>query len=541
MASLFQLPIDPPNFTGRDREIKQITDRLATPGQVVGIFAMSGMGGVGKSALAIHVAHQLVKEYPDGQLWLDLRGQSESPLTLKHALRQVLVEGFGMEPGHLPIDLDGLQRQYRSRLAGLRVLVVLDNAQDGAQVQGLLPGAVGCGVLLTSRERLQLAGLSSEQAVPIGVLSKPEALALLGKIGSPLASLEKGGTGNAVKVPLFKGDLGGSSGDLAELSQKLVRLCGYLPLAIQVVGALLQEPETTVAELADEKSRLAKLRVRMPEGKVLVDLDVAASLSLSDRRLRSPEQRVLARVAVLRGEDFGVELAAVLGEMDEAAMQLVLRQLCRFQLLMQEAGRYAFHDLVRLFARGELDGETQQALAVKALGWYNDCANTFDSCLEPKYRRSLAEHWSHVLEQPLEAVEQMLDPIGADWFAIERSNLVDAVTWAQDLSEHHTAVQLAGNLTTFFQRRSLWGDWVTTHKIALESAKVIGETGGITQTMGNLGNVYRLQGKWHDAITCYQESLNTAHRLKDNYGIAQAMGSDVYQAQGKWNEAVDYY
>jgi NB-ARC domain len=190
-ANPYQLPIDPPNFTGRDREIAQITDRLIQPGQVVGIFAMSGMGGVGKSALAIHVAHKLKPQYPDGQLWLDLRGQSESPLTVEDALRKVLVEGFGEEPGHLPVDLDGLQALYRSRFAGRQVLLVLDNARDGLQVQGLLPGAAGCGVLLTSRERLQLRELSPEQAVPIGVRSPEEALELLGKIAR--SPLDKGG------------------------------------------------------------------------------------------------------------------------------------------------------------------------------------------------------------------------------------------------------------------------------------------------------------------------------------------------------------
>jgi len=247
---------------------------------------------------------------------------------------------------------------------------------------------------------------------------------------------------------------------------------------------------------------------------------------------------------VLRGVDFGVELAAVLGEMEETQVQRRLDQLVTLAIVQmsdETVGRYSLHDLMREFGREKL--EREEELAGRALKWYDDNANTFDNYLRPKYRRSIAEGLVSEWEQPLETIESALDAIAMNWFRVEHDNLTEAVNWAQDLGEHNIAVKLTANLGIFFQRRSLWNDWVTTNQVALKSARAIGDQHGIAQTMNNLGSVYQAQGKWDDAIDCYQQSLETKRAIGDQHGITQTMNNlgSVYQAQGKWDDAIDCF
>ncbi len=541
-----QIPADDPNFTGRSTQTEQIEAILKSDRPTALISAVSGMGGVGKSVLARHVGNRLKETFPDGQLYVDLLGQSESPRDPEQVLRDFLVTGFGLAAETLAAEsLATLQQRFYDELEGKRILVVLDNAKDAAQVKPLLAQKAGCGTIVTSREKLaDLPGVGAENAVRLDVMPEVEAIALLDRLCGP------------------------KLGD-RDLTQKLAKLCGYLPLALTIVGKLLVQTDSLmlselVVELGQERSRLERLKYRDAYDVVDAGLDVEASFNLSYGRLSAKQQGVFGAVAVLRGDDFGVALAAVLGAVDEAMVRRRLDQLVALALVelvereteeteeTEKKPRYRLHDLVRLFARGELDGETRQALAVQALGWYNDNANTFDNYLDPKYRRPIAESLVSEWEQPLETIEETLDletieetldRIGGEWFDLERSNLVDAVTWASDLGEHQTAVRLTGNLVEFFNRRSLWNDWVTTHQVSLVSANAIGDQHGIAQTMNNLGNVYKAQGKWDTAIDCYQASLETMRAIGDQHGIAQTMMGlgNVYQDQGKWDDAIDCY
>lgn len=178
-ASLFQLPADSPDFTGRSA----VTTQIETILERSAIVAISGMGGVGKSMLARHVGNRLKAVYPDGQLVVDLRGQSESPREPIAVLTEFLIDGFGDDPQHLPTDLDRLQKYFNDRLTGRKILVVLDNAADAAQVEPLLPQVSGCAAIVTSREKLTgLAGVAAESFAALDVMPIEEAIALVERL-----------------------------------------------------------------------------------------------------------------------------------------------------------------------------------------------------------------------------------------------------------------------------------------------------------------------------------------------------------------------
>jgi tetratricopeptide (TPR) repeat protein len=519
-ASLFQLPKDSPDFTGRSA----VTTQIETILERSAIVAISGMGGVGKSMLARHVGNRLKAVYPDGQLVVDLRGQSESPREPIAVLTEFLIDGFGEDPQHLPIELDRLQNLFTDRLTGRRILVMLDNAADAAQVEPLLVRVVGCGAIVTSRETIaNLSGVTEASQVRLGVLEIDEAVELLNRLCETKTNDRS-------------------------LTIQLANLCGRLPLALTIVGRLLSQTRSLsigelIVELGDERSRLDRMRYVDARDRIDPNLDVRASFNLSYRRLNEAQQQVFGAVSVLPGAHFGVALAAVLGAREETEVRRLLEQLEQLQLVLWEAGRYGFHDLVRVFGRETLAEGQERELAELALGWYKHNSKTFDDYLTSATRRPIAERLVSEWEQPLETIEKTLDTLAVEWFLAEHQNLVRAVDWAQALNEHQIAVGLACNLVIFFQRRGLWSDWVTTHQVALKSARAIGDQHGIGQTMNNLGLVYSSQGKWEEAIDYFQKSLETKRPIGNDHGISQSVMNIglVYQSQGKWEEAIDCY
>jgi hypothetical protein len=243
-SNLFQLPPDISEFTGRGAEAAQVRDLLdRDAGQhstAVVISAIAGKGGVGKTTLAIHVAHQVRHRFPDGQLYVDLRGADAQPLDPAHVLAGFL-HTLGVEPSALPDGLEQRAGLYRARLNNLRVLVVLDNAADEAGVRPLLPGSAGCAVLVTSRRRL--AGLEGATTIDLDVMDPDQAIELLAKIAGPERVAAE-----------------------PEAAMEVVRLCGCLPLAVRIAGARLAAKRhwrlaSYEARLRDERTRLTELRV----------------------------------------------------------------------------------------------------------------------------------------------------------------------------------------------------------------------------------------------------------------------------------------
>lgn len=341
---LSQLPPDLVDFTGREAQSAQVRDLLEWQPTAVVISAIAGKGGVGKTTLAIHVAYQVRHRFPDGQLYVNLRGAEAQALEPADVLAEFL-RSLGVQPTAIPDGLAERAGLYRARLSDRRILVVLDNAADEAQVRPLLPGSPGCAVLVTSRRRL--AGLEGAATVDLDVMEPDQAIELLGKVaGSERVAAEP------------------------EAASMLAHLCGYLPLAVRIAGARLAARRHRrlagyATRLQDERRRLGELRAG--------DLEVRASFALSYQALSKDEQQMFRLLGLLNGPDFAAWVAAALLDCALEVAEDLVERLVDAQLL--EAGgedatgliRYRFHDLLRVFARERLREEEPPTIQQGAL------------------------------------------------------------------------------------------------------------------------------------------------------------------------------
>ncbi|MFF3720890.1 BTAD domain-containing putative transcriptional regulator [Streptomyces erythrochromogenes] len=319
-----QLPPDAADFTGRTAPVRVLDEALGTPSaQALVIATVVGMGGVGKTALALHVAHRVRESYPDGQLYVDLRGSDPVPADPEAVLSSFLV-ALGVPGDAVPDGLDARSALFRSVVDGRRLLLVLDNAKDTAQIRPLLPGAVGCAVLTTGRTRP--AGLPATVHVDLDVFHPSEALDLLGRtIGADRLAAER------------------------DAALELVVACGYLPLAVRIVAArLAARPGWTVETLSRrlqvERRRIDELRIG--------DLAVAAAFELGYRQLTADQARAFRLVASVDGPDIGLPAAAALLDLDEYDAEDLLEALVDVAMVESSfPGRYRYHDLLRSFAR----------------------------------------------------------------------------------------------------------------------------------------------------------------------------------------------
>jgi transcriptional regulator with XRE-family HTH domain len=347
VGTLSQLPPALEDFTGREGVLEVLRARLAghggEPAGVV-VAGVVGKAGVGKTALAVHAAHQVRPEFPDGQLYVNLRGAEAQALAPAEVLGQFL-RALGVEGQCLSEDVDSRAGLYRSLLADRRVLVVLDNAADEAQVRPLLPAGAGNAVLVTSRARL--AGLTLAEVIDLGVLPAGQAVELLGKIV---------GAGRVAAEP-------GAAAQIAAL-------CGYLPLALRITGArLAARPYWRIQRLAD---RLDAHHRRLDELTV-GDLEVRASFALSYRGVGELERRAFRLLGLLEVSDIAPWMLSTLLDVPACDAEEIAERLADAQLLdvlgEDAAGqiRYRCHDLLRLFAREQLATEETPAARRAAL------------------------------------------------------------------------------------------------------------------------------------------------------------------------------
>lgn len=338
-----QLPADTVDFTGRDVAVAELIDALDSSAAVV-VSAVAGIGGVGKTSLAVHVAHRARQRFSDGQLYVNLRGAHPEPAEPAAVLASFL-RALGVADTAVPDGVDERAALYRSVLAGRRVLVVLDDARDVAQVRPLLPGTEGCAVIVTSRSRL--ATLPASRRVDLDVLEPREAVELLARIIGPERVAAE-----------------------PQAALDLVCSCGLLPLAVRIVGArLAARPgwpvDAMVERLADQRGRLAELRAD--------DLDVSSCFRLGYDQLDPVAARAFRLLAVLDVPDIGLAAAAAAVGLAEHRAADVLERLVDVAMLESTGSdRYRYHDLVRLFARREatcLDSDSDRAAV---LGRYLD-------------------------------------------------------------------------------------------------------------------------------------------------------------------------
>ncbi|MEU9149972.1 BTAD domain-containing putative transcriptional regulator [Streptomyces sp. NPDC048417] len=319
-----QLPATVPDFTGRTAFVTELSEVLASAeGRVMAVSALAGIGGVGKTTLAVHVAHQARSAFPDGQLYVDLQGAGPRAAEPETVLGSFL-RALGTPDSAIPDSLEERSALYRSVLDGRRVLVLLDNAKDAAQVRPLLPGMEGCAALVTARVRM--VDLAGAHLVDLDVMSPDEALQLFTKIvGAERVAAER------------------------EAALDVVAACGFLPLAIRIAASRLAARRTwtvsvLAAKLADERRRLDELQAG--------DLAVKATFELGYGQLEPAQARAFRLLGLADGPDMSLAAAAAVLNLPQDKAEDLLETLVDTSLLESAApGRYRFHDLVRLYAR----------------------------------------------------------------------------------------------------------------------------------------------------------------------------------------------
>ncbi|MER6574273.1 BTAD domain-containing putative transcriptional regulator [Nonomuraea sp. NPDC001023] len=324
-----QLPAAVGDFTGRKEVAVRVHTLLSAQSSAEGVpvVALCGIGGVGKTTLAVHVAHAADDLFPDGQLYADLRGHSDEVTAPESALGGFL-RALGIPPDVIPDGLAERSALYRSLLSDRRILVLLDNARDADQVSPLLPGSPGCATIVTSRAKL--ADLPAARLIDLDVMEPDEALSLFASVAGPERVAAEHGA-----------------------AMDVVAACGFLPLAVRIVAArLAARPSWTVASLvprlADEQRRLDELRVG--------NLAVEATFALGYGQLEPAQARAFRLLSLPKGPDISIGAAAAVLAMNVYEAEELLESLVDMSLLEATApGRYRFHDLLRLFARRVLD------------------------------------------------------------------------------------------------------------------------------------------------------------------------------------------
>ncbi|WP_235502484.1 MULTISPECIES: BTAD domain-containing putative transcriptional regulator [unclassified Kitasatospora] len=487
-----QLPATPSHFVGRQQELAVIRRALTERRGQAGLAVVSGMAGVGKSALAIHCADAVRAEFPDGQLFLNLRGATAglTPLQPLQALA-TLLRGLGVDPGRIPDDVEAASALLRSTLAPTRTLLVLDDADSAAQVRPLLPAAPDCAVLVTSRSALATLGGS---AVRLGTLTERESVALVS-----LAS----GRGMAAD---------------ATAAARLVQLCGRLPLALRIVSARLAARDalpvrTLVEQLAAQEHRLDQLE--------LDDLSVRQSLMVALDALRDSSRRpdreaatALSTLGALDLPEYSAPLMAYLAGGSTGMAGLALDRLVDVALLAEpRLGRFVPHDLVRDFARElaaeDIDGRRRNV--ERALGWYAAAACRSALVLAPQTHtlRRLPDGWpvepfAHRDEALAWGDQEVVNLVAlAERCAAERIGATDLLVLVQ-----------AGFL--YLRARGRTAEVATLNRLALDVARRTGDLRAQAQATTDLAGAEFDAGRFESALGLIEEVTPLWHEVADS-------------------------
>jgi tetratricopeptide (TPR) repeat protein len=520
-----QLPAGVRHFTGREAELAVLDQVLSepdsdTPGTVV-ISAIGGTAGVGKTALALHWAHKVAQQFPDGQLYVNLRGfdPSGTPATAPEAIRGFL-DALGVPPERVPPGPEALAGLYRSLLADKRMLIVLDNARDEQQVRPLLPAGPASLVLVTSRSQLGgLAAADGARLISLDVLTHAEAVQLLtARLGAARAAAEPAAV------------------------DQIASLCACLPLALAIAAARAATrsgfPLATLAEeLADSAGRLDALDVGDPGS------SVRAVFSWSTHQLSDQAARMFRLLGVHPGPDISVPAAASLAGLAEASACRLLRELASAHLITEHVpGRYAFHDLLRAHAAEQArDADSQADLAAaigRVLDHYLHTAARAQFVLAPN-----GEQVALAPPRPGAAVGQPADYQQAlAWFEADHQVLIAAVTLAAGSGFDAHAWQVPWAMKQFLRMRGHWQQWVAIQRIALAAATRLDDAAAQAMSGRLLANACTDLGDHDQARGHYACSLRLCQRLGNRLGEAkvhEGLGT-LAEWQGRHADALEH-
>ncbi|MEU1009014.1 BTAD domain-containing putative transcriptional regulator [Streptomyces sp. NPDC005890] len=486
-----QLPASVPDFTGRSSFVSELTEVLSSAseaeGRVMAVSALAGIGGVGKTTLAVHVAHRARGAFPDGQLYVDLQGAGPRPAEPETVLGSFL-RALGTPDTAIPDSLEERSALYRSVLDGRRVLVLLDNAKDAAQVRPLLPGTEGCAALVTSRVRmLDLAGA---HLVDLDVMSPDEALALFTRIvGEERVAAER------------------------EAALDVVAACGFLPLAIRIAASRLAARRTwtvsvLAAKLADGRRRLDELQAG--------DLAVKATFELGYGQLEPPQARAFRLLGLADGPDISLAAAAAVLDLPPEDTEDLLESLVDTSLLESAApGRYRFHDLVRLYARAcaerdERPPSEREAAMSRVLDFYLATAAGIYAIERPGDR--LVDHLEPTEHEGLRFRE---GTAALDWLYTEAESLLACVRQSAPTSRLRRGVDLLWAAKDLAESGANSRQYEATAIAVCEAAQAAGDIRAEGRARTTLTNVLLVSGRIQQAADEAQLALDRAAAAED--------------------------
>jgi DNA-binding SARP family transcriptional activator/tetratricopeptide (TPR) repeat protein len=516
------LPAPVRYFAGRAVELRRLSALAAEAAsagpQAMVIAAIVGMAGVGKTALALHFAHQVATEFADGQLYVNLRGfdPHRPPVPAAETIAGFLAV-LGVDPRHIPVDLDARAALYRSRVAGRRMLIVLDNATDSAQVRPLLPGSGGSLVVVTSRSQLPgLAAADGAHLITLDVLGNDDAASLLAaRVGPERVAGEP------------------------EAAVEIVSLCGRLPLALAIAGARAATAPAhplaaLTAELREADARLDALDV----GEAATS--TRGVLSWSYRHLTADAARMLRLLGIHPGPDITAVAAASMAAVALKQARHTLRTLAAASLITEHTpGRYALHDLLRAYAAEQAHAEESADDLLAATG------RILDHYL----------HTAHAADRQLNSVRPplTLDPAragvrpedipagaGLGWFETEHRVLLASVSLAVKAGFDSHAWQLPWALTNFFDLRGHWTHWSTTQHAALAAARRLKNLDAQARAHHSLGKALVQLSSYDDAGSHLRRAATIYGQLADHVGEADihVTLSVAFGRQERYREAL---
>lgn len=519
---LHQLPPALPDFVGRREVAGELLSVLGHHGDGAACVAIVGMGGTGKTALAIHVARQLSDRYADAQIVVDLHGASDRPLLPTEAMEQV-IHAFHPEMP-LPDEPSQLRARYHDTLGGQEALILLDDAAGTAQIEPLIPGPP-CGLIITSRNRRIALSKFHESVYYLGAFEIHEARDLLQAI-----------VGKTRATP-------------AEL-ETIAQLCGGLPLALRVAGNFLAvhldwSAAEYIEELSKERERLARLSCD--------DLDVEAALGQSVAQLARDHPSLAVRWKMLSIFPASFDRAAVTAvwHAEESETRDQLSELTKRCLVFydMDSHRYRLHDLMRAFAHRSISEkdelvEKQKEARLRLALWYATKAVPMERRLQPVTCQQEANEVAERTGQSPEQVQETLIAKALAWFETERPNLVAAMRWASQAEDQNLVKKLARNTVGFFNIRGHWSDWEQSQRSALAAARKTGDRRGEATAYALLGNAYRVQGRWAVASEMLEEALSISQEAEEPdvvECIARNLLANCYRLQGRWKEAINMF
>ncbi len=518
-----QLPRDVPGFAGRVSDLAELdavrSDAQATP--TVVISAIAGTAGVGKTALAVHWAHQVRDKFPDGQLYVNLRGfdPAGAAKAPDQAIRGFL-DALHVPPSQIPADPAAQAALFRSLLVDKQMLVVLDNARDADQVRPLLPHAPGCLVLVTSRNELaDLVATDGARLIMLDLLTADEARHLLTR---------RLGTDRVAAEP--------------EAVEEIITRCARLPLALAIVAArAASDHRLQLADLAGELRRtrggLAPFTGDDPR------TDVRAVFSWSYRTLTPDAARLFRLLGLHPGPDISASAAISLAGMPPTGVGPALAELARAHLIAEHTpGRYTFHDLLRAYAAEEAQAsepaDQREAAIHRVIDHYLHTAHPADLLLNPS-----ADPVTLTAPQPEVTPEHFADYAGAwAWFSAEYPVLLAAIDEAARARLDTHTWHLAAALDEYLDRRGHWHDAAATQRTALAATVRLADPSAQARVHRDLARAYARLGRFDDADPHLRHALDLYGRSGDDVGQAHIHHTftGLFDRQGRHVEALDH-